>query len=396
MDAAATRRKLTDESPEVSDNEDESAGETLFSIHLACPTCGISLPKLEPRNFSFNSVHGACMKCKGLGTTIEFDPDLLVVNRNLSLVDGALADYDPDRKRFRVSNMRMNHMEAIAKGLGFTINTPLSNLTEQQWNDFFYGPKKEITVEYDFSWENKQRDGRGQGRARMKFKGLLARMKLRYEKTSSQYIRDFIQEYTRPIPCPECSGSGLRKESLAVSFKGKNIAELARMSISSSITFFNSVKLNKAEKEISEGLMKEIKLRLRFLDDVGLPYLTLSRRANSLSGGESQRIRLGTQIGSGLEDVLYILDEPSIGLHNRDNMKLIKTLQTLRDKGNTVLVSEHDIDTMLAADWLIDIGPHAGSFGGEIIAEGPAGDIGNKKKSVTGQYLIGRKKTFLK
>ncbi|MHA1365253.1 MAG: excinuclease ABC subunit UvrA, partial [Candidatus Heimdallarchaeota archaeon] len=213
------------------------------------------------------------MKCKGLGKTIEFDPDLLVNDKNLSLAEGALADYDLNTKRFRVSNMRINHIEAIANNLGFTINTPLKDLTEQQWNDFFYGPKKEITVEYDFSWENKQRNGRGQGRARMKFNGLLARMKLRYEKTSSQYIRDFIQEYTRPVPCPTCSGSGLRRESLAVSFKGKNIAGVARMSISSCIAFFNSVKLNKSEKEISEGLLKEIKIRLRFLDDVGLPYL---------------------------------------------------------------------------------------------------------------------------
>jgi len=391
LDATVTRRKLTDKSPDDLDGTDEIVGETLFSIHLACPKCGISLPKLEPRNFSFNSVHGACMKCKGLGTTIEFDPDLLVANRNLSLAEGALADFDPNRKRFRISNMRINHVEAIVKKLGFSINTPLVDLTEQQWNDFFFGPKKEITVEYDFSWENKQKNGRGHGTARMKFQGLLARMKLRYEKTSSQYIRDFIQEYTRPVSCPTCKGSGLRSESLSVIFKGKNIAEVANISISSCISFFDSVKLSKTEKEISEGLLKEIKLRLKFLDDVGLPYLTLSRRANSLSGGESQRIRLGTQIGSGLEDVLYILDEPSIGLHNRDNMKLINTLQTLRDKGNTVLVSEHDIDTMLEADWLIDIGPKAGSFGGEIIAEGPAEKVGAEKKSLTGQYLTGRK-----
>ncbi|MFW9922011.1 MAG: excinuclease ABC subunit UvrA [Candidatus Thorarchaeota archaeon] len=387
--ATNIRRKLAEtrkEDQSVEENEEE----ILFSTHLACPKCGLSFPKLEPRNFSFNTVHGACLSCKGLGTTIEFDPDLLIVDKNLSIVEGALADYNPDTKRFRVSNMSLNRMKAVVKKLGFTIDTPLREINDEQWNSLFYGPKKALLVDYEFEWGDDVK-GKGKGTAKVKFEGLVPLMKRRFESTSSQYIRDFIQEYTRPIKCPYCFGSGLKVESRSVYFKGKNIAELADLSISSCLEFFKSVTFTENENIIAESLFKEIIMRLEFLENVGLPYLSLNRRANSLSGGESQRIRLGTQIGSGLEDVLYILDEPSIGLHNRDNMKLIKTLQTLRDKGNTVLVSEHDIDTMLAADWLIDIGPFAGSFGGEVMAEGPIASIGSKEDSITGQYLVGKR-----
>lgn len=392
-DATNAMRKLsqTKKKEQKIEWEKETKYEILFSVHLACPKCNLSFPKLEPRNFSFNTIHGACSTCKGLGTTIEYDPKLLIVDNNLSLIEGALADYNPDTQRFRVSNLSINRIKAVVEKLGFTINTPLKDLTEQQWNDFFYGPKKPFLVEYEFHWGNETK-GMGKGTAKIKYQGLLPQMKKRFEKTSSQYIRDMIQEFTRPTSCPDCEGSGLRKESRSVIFKGKSINELSSMAISQCIEFFNSIELFDIEKQIAEGLLKEIKMRLKFLDDVGLPYLTLNRRANSLSGGESQRIRLGTQIGSGLEDVLYILDEPSIGLHNRDNLKLINTLQTLRDKGNTVLVSEHDIDTMLAADWLIDIGPKAGEFGGEVIAEGPAEIVGQVEKSITGQYLIGKQK----
>ncbi|MBD3189843.1 MAG: excinuclease ABC subunit UvrA [Candidatus Heimdallarchaeota archaeon] len=395
-DATHKRRRLAQENKEESQGKEEEKAEekdideSLFSVHLACPICGISFPKVEPRNFSFNSVHGACPNCKGLGTTIEFDPDLFVVDKNLSLVEGALADYSEKQQRFRVSNLRLNRVKAVAEKLGFTIDTPLKDLSEIQWEAFFFGKEEPIKVDYEFSWKDK-RGGVGKGRAQMKFPGLVPLMKKRYKKTKSQYIRNFIQDYTAPVPCPECYGSGLKAQARAVTFKGRNLAEIADLSITSCVEFFNSVQLTKQEKIIGESLFKEIKMRLQFLLDVGLPYLTLSRRANTLSGGESQRIRLGTQIGSGLEDVLYILDEPSIGLHNRDNLKLIHTLQSLRDKGNTVLVSEHDLDTMLAADWLIDVGPKAGHHGGQIIAEGPLEVIHKNNQSITAQYLLGKK-----
>ncbi len=400
LEASQIKRRLTQEKKKTDDKNEEELegkileeqiGEMLFSIHLACPKCGLSFPKLEPRNFSFNSIHGACPDCKGLGTTIEVDPEILVVSKELSLANGALADYDPNTKRFRLANMRINRIKAIAEKLEFSIDTPLKELTDQQWNDFFYGPKKPIMVNYEFSWSDK-RGGRGKGTAKLKFSGLGPIIMNRFRRTSSQYIRDFIQEFSSPVKCSKCNGSGLKVESRSVVFKGKTIADLAGMSITDCIDFVNSIKLFKNEKKIAENLLKEITMRLEFLINVGLPYLTLSRRANSLSGGESQRIRLGTQIGSSLENVLYILDEPSIGLHNRDNLKLIKTLESLRDKGNTVLVSEHDIDTMLAADWLIDIGPKAGNFGGEILTEGPPEIIAKHKKSITGKYLSGKAK----
>ncbi|NHJ86563.1 MAG: excinuclease ABC subunit UvrA [Asgard group archaeon] len=390
------KRKLALEKNKVDDESsilelDEESGEELFSIHLACPKCGLSFPKLEPRNFSFNSIQGACPTCKGLGTSVRVEPELLVADKNLSIEEGALADYLTDTKRFRITNISLNRMKAIVEKLGFTTTTSLKNLTEEQWNDFFYGGKKAILADYEFSWEDK-RGGIGKGVAKVKFDGLVPLIERRYKQTQSQYIRDFIKEFTIPIPCSECKGSGLKRESRFVFFNGRSIDAIAKLSIESALVFFNGVKLTKNEKMIAGDLLKEITLRLQFLLDVGLPYLTLDRRANSLSGGESQRIRLGTQIGSGLEDVLYILDEPSIGLHNKDNMKLIHTLQSLRDKGNTVLVSEHDIDTMLAADYLIDIGPKAGIFGGDIVGVGSASVLGKIEDSITGQYLSGLRK----
>ncbi len=400
-EATQKKRKLAEEKkPKKEKEEEEIEEETihhsdddlekLFSIHLACPICGMSFPKLEPRNFSFNSIHGACTTCNGLGTTIEIDPDLLITDRNLSIADGAFADYDSQTKRFRITNMRLTRMKAFVESLGFTINTPLKDITEQQWNDFFYGPKKTMLVDYDFSWSD-ARGGVGQGSIKLKFKGINTLIMNRYKQTRSQYIRGRIEEYTIPVKCSVCNGSGLKEERRSVYFKGKKISELSEISVSQCLEFFRNIRLKGEEKEIGQSLIKEIILRLQFLVNVGLPYLTLNRRANSLSGGESQRIRLGTQIGSSLENVLYILDEPSIGLHNRDNMKLIRTLESLRDKGNTVLVSEHDIDTMLAADWLIDIGPQAGNFGGEVISEGPPYVIANTQQSITGQFLSGLK-----
>ncbi len=383
-----TKKEEIDEIDRIETEDSEELGEILFSIHLACPKCGLSFPKLEPRNFSFNSIHGACDNCKGLGSTVEIDPDYLVVDKDLSLEEGALADYDPSTQRFRATNMRLKRIKAIVESLGFSINTPLRNISEELWNDFFYGPKKPLLVDYHFTWEDK-RGGIGKGSTKIRFSGIGPIIMGRFKRTSSQYIRDMIQSYTSPVVCPVCAGSGLRRESQSVYFKGRNIAELAGLSITECMNFFESIQLTATEKKIAQSLLKEITMRLQFLIDVGLPYLTLMRRANSLSGGESQRIRLGTQIGSSLENVLYILDEPSIGLHNRDNLKLINTLQSLRDKGNTVLVSEHDIDTMLAADWLIDIGPKAGNFGGEIIIEGPASVVAGKKQSITGKYLSG-------
>ncbi|MCF2142362.1 MAG: excinuclease ABC subunit UvrA [Candidatus Heimdallarchaeota archaeon] len=382
--STTSKRKKIDEQEELESHE------RLFSIHFACPKCGFSFPKLEPRNFSFNSIHGACPACKGLGTLVEIDPTLLVPNKELSISEGAFADFDLKTKRFRVLNYRLNRIKAIVEKLGFTIETPLKDLTPEQWNAFFYGPKKTIYVNYDFSWEDK-RGGKGKGRARLPFRGINDIIMSRFKRTSSQYIRNLILEYTTPVICKECNGSGLREESRAVYFKGKTIADIASMSIEECLAFFSSIEMTKTEQQIAEGLLKEIKMRLQFLINVGLPYLSLDRRANTLSGGESQRIRLGTQIGSSLENVLYILDEPSIGLHNRDNLKLIHTLEKLRDKGNTVLVSEHDIDTMLAADWLIDIGPFAGAKGGKIISTGPPNEVARNKQSITGQFLAGKR-----
>ncbi|RLI69557.1 MAG: excinuclease ABC subunit A, partial [Candidatus Gerdarchaeota archaeon] len=382
--STTSKRKKIDEQEELESHE------RLFSIHFACPKCGFSFPKLEPRNFSFNSIHGACPACKGLGTLVEIDPTLLVPNKELSISEGAFADFDLKTKRFRVLNYRLNRIKAIVEKLGFTIETPLKDLTPEQWNAFFYGPKKTIYVNYDFSWEDK-RGGKGKGRARLPFRGINDIIMSRFKRTSSQYIRNLILEYTTPVICKECNGSGLREESRAVYFKGRTIADIASMSIEECLDFFNSIEMTKTEQQIAEGLLKEIKMRLQFLINVGLPYLSLDRRANTLSGGESQRIRLGTQIGSSLENVLYILDEPSIGLHNRDNLKLIHTLEKLRDKGNTVLISEHDIDTMLAADWLIDIGPFAGAKGGKIISTGPPNEVARNKQSITGQFLAGKR-----
>ncbi|HUT82221.1 MAG TPA: excinuclease ABC subunit UvrA [Candidatus Bathyarchaeia archaeon] len=398
-EATQKKRKLAEEKRPKKDKpvEDDDTSiqidddlEKLFSIHLACPICGLSFPELEPRNFSFNSIHGACTFCNGLGTTIEIDPYLLITDRNLSIAEGAFSDYDLQTKRFKITNIRLARMKAFVESLGFTINTPLKDITEHQWNDFFYGPNKTMLVDYDFSWSD-TRGGKGQGTIKLKFKGINTIIMNRYRQTSSQYIRGKIEEYTTPVKCSVCNGSGLKEESRSVFFKGKTIANLSEISVSNCLDFFYNIKLKGEEKEIAQSLIKEIILRLQFLINVGLPYLTLTRRANSLSGGESQRIRLGTQIGSSLENVLYILDEPSIGLHNRDNMKLIRTLESLRDKGNTVLVSEHDIDTMLAADWLIDIGPHAGNFGGEVVSEGPPSVIASTKQSITGQFLSGIK-----
>jgi excinuclease ABC subunit A len=360
----------------------------IYSVHLACPVCGISFPELEPRNFSFNSVHGACPKCDGLGTNVKLDQKLLITDEKLSLANGALDVYDPDKKRFRHIRMNLETLQRVAKRLYFTIDTPIKDLTERQKEALFYGPKKPISFDVTYNWEGK-RGGVREVTYNFQFKGLLPRMKKRYEETSSNYIRNKISKYTRSIPCPECNGSGLKEESRAVTFNGKNIAELSNMSILDCYNFFNNIELTPQEEHIAGELLKEIKIRLHFLVNVGLPYLNLNRRANTLSGGENQRIRLGTQIGSGLEDVLYILDEPSIGLHNRDNMRLIQTLQTLKEKGNTVLVSEHDIDTMLAADWIIDIGPGAGVEGGKVVAEGKPDVIPQSKESITGKYLSG-------
>ncbi|GBC92267.1 UvrABC system protein A [bacterium HR15] len=360
----------------------ESGTELLFSEHFACPDCGVSLSELEPRNFSFNSPYGACPECTGLGTKTEFDPDLIAPDRSKSIRQGALLPFV--KRDGEMTEWRLAMLEGVAKRLGFTLDTPLQDLSEEQFHALMYGTEGNITVTIRNRW----------GRIKYvdtEFEGVINILKRRYEETESDYVRQELEQYMATRPCPACNGKRLKPESLAVTVAGKNIAEVTAMSIEEAAQWFAALEqhLTPRERTIAERILREVRTRLGFLLDVGLGYLTLDRAANTLAGGEAQRIRLATQIGSGLMGVLYVLDEPSIGLHQRDNRKLIQTLMRLRDLGNTVIVVEHDEETIRSADYIIDLGPGAGEHGGEVVVAGTLQDVIRCPHSLTGQYLAG-------
>lgn len=359
---------------------DITDGEELrFSENFACPDCGIALEEISPRLFSFNSPYGACPACTGLGANLVVDIDLMIPNRSLSLAEGAIAPWAKS-----TSNYYPKMMSAVAENLSFGMDTPLEALNESQWQGLLYGTGTPITFQYINIFDQ-------QKIYNTRFEGLIAYFERRYRESSSDMVRNEIQGYMSEHPCPECQGKRLKPEALAVKVGGISIDDLSRLSITEAINFVNSLILTPKEETIARQIIKEIKERLGFLMNVGLDYLTMARAAGSLSGGEAQRIRLATQIGSSLMGVLYVLDEPSIGLHQRDNARLLATLMRLRDLGNTLIVVEHDEDTMVAADHIIDIGPGAGAHGGRVVAEGRIEEIKANKESVTGQYLSGLK-----
>lgn len=354
--------------------------ELLFSENHACPHCGFSVSELEPRMFSFNSPFGACPDCDGLGTKLEVDIDLVLPNRELSLREHALAPWEPTSSQYYPQLL-----EAVCNHYGIDMDVPVKNLPSHLLDKVLYGSDGEKIY---FRYENDF----GQIRENhIEFEGVIHNIERRYRETSSDYIREQMEKYMAQQSCPTCKGDRLKKESLAVLISGRHIGQITSLSIEEAYQFFDQLELSEKEMKIANLIFREIKERLGFLINVGLDYLTLSRAAGTLSGGEAQRIRLATQIGSRLTGVLYILDEPSIGLHQRDNDRLIGTLKNMRDIGNTLIVVEHDEDTMLAADYLIDIGPGAGVHGGEIISAGTPEQVMNDPDSLTGQYLSGKK-----
>lgn len=354
----------------------------LFSENFACPDCGISINELEPRLFSFNTPFGKCDRCDGLGTLIELDPNLVIPNRELSIMEGAIATWGEGR--LKEDSWTFAILKALAKEYDIDLNRPVKELSKKELDLILYGTNgKKLTVEY-------VKDG-VKSKYLYSYEGELNALERRYRETNSDLIKGEIEQYMSNNKCPKCKGARLNNEALAVTIGDKNIYEFTTLSIKEELEFINKVELSDKEKVISEQVLKEIKSRLNFLLNVGLDYLNLARSSGTLSGGESQRIRLATQIGSALMGVLYILDEPSIGLHQRDNDRLIETLKNLRDVGNTVIVVEHDEDTMREADFIVDIGPRAGEHGGEIIAAGPVDVIKACKESITGQYLTGKK-----
>src|SRR6187455_994575 len=352
--------------------------ELTFSERFACPEHGVGLPELEPRIFSFNSPHGACPRCTGLGAQQEIDPDLLVPDPTLSIGEGALVPWSLGNSSFYESVI-----QAIADRYEIDLEAPWSELPQEQQNLFLFGTDGDkVYVQY--------RNRMGRRRSYMlAFEGIVASLERRYRETDSSQQRERIEEYMSFRPCPVCGGARLKPEVLAVTVGGKNIHDFTRMSVQRAIEFADGLELTETERLIGERILKEIRERLTFLENVGVGYLQLDRAAATLSGGEAQRLRLATQIGSQLVGVLYILDEPSIGLHQRDNGKLIETLMRLRDLGNTVLVVEHDEQMMRSADWLVDMGPGAGEHGGHVVAEGLATKVERTKGSITGQFLSG-------
>ena len=358
--------------------------DVLYSQNYACPDCNISFEELSPRMFSFNNPFGACPECLGIGYLMKMDEDLIIPDKNKTLYDGVKAFGASTMKKG--DTMAKMYFESIAKHYGVKIkDVPIKKLPKEFLNKILYGTG---TEEIDFEYQS----AAGTRKFTAPFEGVIPTLDRRYRETKSQGMRDFYEMYMSNSHCDSCNGARLKKESLAVTVGTKNIQELTDMPINKIKKYLNDLQLSKTKKMIAEQILKEIDARLQFLIDVGLEYLTLSRSAGTLSGGEAQRIRLATQIGSGLTGVLYILDEPSIGLHQRDNDKLLATLKRLRDLGNTVIVVEHDEDTMYAADMVIDIGPGAGVHGGNVIAQGTAEEIKNVPNSITGQYLSGRKK----
>lgn len=355
---------------------------TLYSTNYSCPDCGISIEEIEPRLFSFNNPFGACPECKGLGYTSRIDEGLVIGDPNKSLREGAMTVSGWNLDTGKMSEM---YFRALSKHYGFSLDTPVKDLPREIIDILLYGTGDErVNVTYSSRTFSQTYNSR--------YEGIINNLERRYRETTSDYTKSEIEKYMVTSPCPCCKGKRLKKEALAVTVGGLNIAELCDLSVIKISDFIDGLTLTETQRIIAKAIVKEIKARLNFLKDVGLGYLTLSRNAGSLSGGEAQRIRLATQIGSGLTGVLYILDEPSIGLHQRDNQKLINTLLRLRDLGNTLIVVEHDEDTMRAADFIVDIGPKAGVHGGEVVAKGTVEDICNEPRSLTGDYLSGRRK----
>jgi excinuclease ABC subunit A len=356
----------------------DSKQDSLYSLLYACiDHPDVNIPDLEPRTFSFNSPHGACEVCTGLGNRLEVDPELVLPNGNLTIAEGAIRPWN----RIRIDSWYLKKVETMAKENGFSIHTPTGQLSDEDIYKVLYGTgnkKYEVPLGGGRSYETT-------------FEGVIPNLERRYKETESDFIKRDIEKFMLERPCHACKGARLKPAALAVTISGKSIMDIAVLSIDEAIEFFNSVKLSTTEQKIAHQIFKEIIARLNFLMDVGLNYLSLSRSANTLSGGEAQRIRLATQIGSGLTGVLYVLDEPSIGLHQRDNERLIATLRKLRDLGNTVIVVEHDEETIKTADYLLDIGPGAGVHGGEVVASGTPKEVAKNPSSITGQYLLGKK-----
>lgn len=353
--------------------------ELLFSESFACPYCNFSLPELEPRMFSFNAPFGACPECKGLGVNLTIDKDLVIPNKDLSINEGAIVTLSDDQ-----GGIYYKRLKCVCDHYKIDMDKPFKKLTKKEENIVLYGTTEIIPFNYTTKSGNiyNQKDF---------YEGIINNLQRRYMETSSTWIREWLERYMIETTCTKCNGSRLRDEVLSVLINGKNIYEVTCLSIKDLYDFMNNLKLTKEQQEIGKLLIEEIKNRLKFLLNVGLEYLTLSRTASTLSGGESQRIRLATQIGSRLTGVLYVLDEPSIGLHQRDNERLIKSLLEMRDLGNTLIVVEHDTDTMLASDYLVDIGPGAGDNGGKVMAAGTPEEVMKNENSITGQYLSGKK-----
>ena len=380
-DSLETALKLADGVAEIEIvGKDGEAQDTLtFSQHLACPNCGTSFEELAPRNFSFNSPYGACAACDGLGTTFEIDPDLIVPDPDLSITGGAIAPWRSAHTQY------FNRMiEAVADVYDIDINAPWSAMNAKQVKIVLHGVDGNVAVKY------KNRYGRTRAYSTA-YEGVIPWIKRRHQAAESDWSREQYEGYMRLVPCPTCGGARLKPASLAVTVNDKHISEVCDMSIGESAKFLVGLELSERDRMIAERVVKEVNARLGFLLDVGLDYLSLSRSAGTLAGGEAQRIRLASQIGSGLVGTLYVLDEPSIGLHQRDNHRLIETLVRLRDLGNTVLVVEHDEDTIRASDWIVDIGPGAGEHGGAVVYSGPVKGILKTKESITGQYLSGKR-----
>ena len=355
----------------------------MFSSKLACPDHNIAIEELSPRAFSFNSPFGACPTCNGLGSHKEIEPDLIIPNKELSINEGAIAPYSNAKETTYYFQM----IKTVAEKNNFSMDKPIKEAPKKFMEELLYGTKDSIKFEF-----NSHFDDEGMRAFNGRFEGIIPNLQRRYMGTNSDYMKEKIEEYMVESPCPHCHGKRLKEEVLSVKINGLNISEVTDLSVTNSIEFFNNLKLTEKQRIIGEQVLKEINERLKFLKNVGLDYLTLSRMAGTLSGGESQRIRLATQIGSGLVGVVYVLDEPSIGLHQRDNEKLIAALRSLTEAGNTLIVVEHDEDTMYEADHIVDIGPGAGIHGGEIIAQGTVEEIKNNPNSITGAYLSGRLK----
>ena len=366
----------------VIDRDTDAVEDMLFSQNYACPDCGISIGELAPRMFSFNNPYGACPTCTGLGVLMKMDPAIVLPDRTKSLNGGAIqvTGWNSDN----MDSMAHMYLSALAEHYGFSLDAPVEDLPDSIIDILLYGTKGEkIKVHYARS--------DGQGTFSAPFEGIVANMERRYRETTSDAMKSVYEGYMAQVPCPDCGGRRLKREALAVTIQDRNISEITDLSVRDARQFFRDIVLTEKQGMIAEQILKEIHARLGFLNDVGLGYLTLSRSAGTLSGGEAQRIRLATQIGSGLVGVLYILDEPSIGLHQRDNRRLLNSLKGLRDLGNTLIVVEHDAETMLDADYIVDVGPGAGLNGGEIIATGTPAEIMANEASITGQYLSGKK-----